>query len=223
MKSTSHLTLMRYFDGELSPEETAEVERQLERDPAARRVADDLDLLGDVVRNAALEQAAAHDDLIDSVMARLDAETPEAAAEVRQLPTSLDAARTRRGPVAGRSPVKVAALVGVSLALAAGAAMVLRTNRPETTELVSQRPGASVLVPELAARGPHEIAAGAADAADAAEHAISEGSASASIETVDFGSSAGTIFLAGEDGEETMPVVWVMDEPGPSPGRMEPL
>ncbi|HEY6556435.1 MAG TPA: hypothetical protein VI072_04150 [Polyangiaceae bacterium] len=221
MKSTSHLTLMRYFDGELTPEETAEVERQLQRDPAARRVADDLDLLGDVVRNAALEQAAAHDDLIDSVMARLDAETPEAAAEVRQLPTSLDAARTRRGPVAGRSPVKVAALVGVSLALAAGAAMVLRTNRPETTELDSPRPGASVLVPELAARGPHEIAAGVADAA---EHAISEGSASASIETVDFGSSAGTIFLAGEeDGEETTPVVWVMDEPGPSPGRMEPL
>jgi negative regulator of sigma E activity len=222
VKSTSHLTLMRYFDGELTPEEAAEVERQLQRDPAARRVADDLDLLGDVVRNAALERAAAHDDLIDSVMARLDAETPEARAEVRQLPTSLDAARTRRGPVTGRSPVKVAALVGVSLALAAGAALVLRTSRPETTELVSQRPGASVLVPdELAARGPHELAAGAADAA---ELAISESSASASIETVDFGSSAGTIFLAGEeDGQETTPVVWVMDEPGPSPGRMEPL
>lgn len=221
MKSGSHLTLMRYFDGELSPEEAAEVERQLQRDPAARRVADELDLLGDVVRDAALERAALHDDLIDSVMARLDAETPAGPAEVRQLPTSLDAARARRGPVAARSPMKVAALVGVSLALAAGAAMVLRTSRPETTELVSQRPGPSLPMPGLEPRDPHELAAGAADAA---ERAVSESSASASIETVDFGSSAGTIFLAGEeDGEETTPVVWVMDEPGPSPGRMEPL
>ena len=221
MKQTSHQTLMRYFDGELTAEEEAEVERYLRADPEARRFADNLELLGDVVRDAAMKRASAHDDLADSVMARLDAEVPGAALPVQQAPRPLDAGRPRLAAVNGRSPAKVAALVGVSLALAAGAALVLRTTGPSRPELVSQGPTASTSAAQYAPKHAEELAAGSADAA---ERAAPESSASASIETVDFGSSAGTIFLAGEeDGEETTPVVWVMDEPGPSPGRMEPL
>jgi negative regulator of sigma E activity len=211
---------MRYFDGELTAEEEAEVERQLRSDPEARRFGGNLELLGDVVRDAAVKRTSAHDDLVDSVMARLDDEVPEAAPVLQQLPRPLEG-RARVAPATARSPAKVAALVGVSLALAAGAALVLRSTGPAGPELVSHGPTASTSVPQHAPKPPLELAAGSADAA---ERAAPEGSASASIETVDFGSSAGTIFLAGEeDGEETTPVVWVMDEPGPSPGRMEPL
>ena len=221
MKPTSHLTLMRYFDGELTPEEAAEVERHLLRDPHAGRVAEDLDLLGDVVRDAALRHASAHDDLADAVMARLDDGQPRAAPELGQVPRVSEAARVRVAPGAGRSPAKVAAFVGVSLALAAGAALVLRTSGPSGPDLVSRGPASSISAPQHAPVEPQELAAGSSDAADPA---APESSASAAIETVDFGSSAGTIFLAGEEnGEETTPVVWVMDEPGPSTGRMEPL
>jgi hypothetical protein len=141
-------------------------------------------------------------------MARLDAEPEQAAAEVRRLPR------------AARSPGKVVALVAASLALAAGAAFFLRSSGPAPTELASKNPTPSVATPQSAAEEAEPVAVASADATDSV---VAERSA-ASIEIVDFGSSAGTIFLAGEeDGEETTPVVWVMDEPGQSPGRMEPL
>ncbi|HMJ11197.1 MAG TPA: hypothetical protein VK524_07300 [Polyangiaceae bacterium] len=218
MKQTvAHATLMRYFDGELSPEEAAAVERQLSSDPEAQKLVQNLDQLGELVRDAAFARARTHDDLIDSVMARLDADSALPAStgadESTRAPTPLR--RKALGPQ--RSPAKVAALVGVSLALAAGAALVLRTNRPPPPAELAVRSPASALVPERAPAEPEPAQLGSAGTES------SEGS-SASIETVHFGSTAGTIFPGNdEDGEETTPVVWVMDEPGPSPGRMEPL
>jgi hypothetical protein len=55
-----------------------------------------------------------------------------------------------------------------------------------------------------------------------AEIAESEGTTAAAIESIDFGSQNGAIFMV-PAGTETTPVVWLTDDAAEDGDRMEPL
>jgi hypothetical protein len=104
--------------------------------------------------------------------------------------------------------------VGLGLAAAAAIVFFFRPHpRPLATGAVPAVTvsSAGAYVPEPAASEPPPSAAG-------------DG---ASIESVDFGAVAGTIFMVSgdpsSDDETQTPVVWLMDEPAPDEGRMAPL
>ena len=63
--------LMRYHDGELSPEEASRVERALACDENARAELRAFELTGELVRDYAEKRSAAHADLVDGVMERI--------------------------------------------------------------------------------------------------------------------------------------------------------
>jgi negative regulator of sigma E activity len=222
MKRNTHVSVMRYLDDELSAEEQRALEAELAVDPDAQSLLANLEYVGSVVREVA--DRSADVDLTDSIMARVDADAAvpppqappvEAARDrVRALEDARDAKATR-----ARAPIKAAALVAVSLAIAAGAALFIGAQQaPDEGGERARAAPAPVPLPQASAET-ERVALGEsrADAADADTTA-------AAIESVDFGSSAGSIFLVAEgEGEETTPVVWLVDEPPPDPSRMEPL
>jgi anti-sigma factor RsiW len=93
------------------------------------------------------------------------------------------------------------------LALAASVALVNEFSRTPAEQVrVVQQPPLIAVPPEESAAAPTVVAERDAVA----------------IETVDFGAREGTIFVM-QEGEGSTPVVWLMDEPTPAGGRMEPL
>lgn len=200
MKRLEQRTVMRYFDGELPPAEAAEVEERLRTDRDAARLLEDLARLSERVQDVALARAAPHDDLADEVMRRLEQELPAESKPNHAPPSAW--------------PTRVAGVVGLSVALAAAAAVMLQVGGPKQPAL----PDSGALVsasPRLAEPtiGPLAVVNEPVD---------EQADGPAAIETVDFGSHAGSIFLVPE-GEETTPVVWLVDEPASSLGRMDPL
>ena len=196
--TVNHPQLMRYYDGELSDEEAAEVEAALENDPDAQRVFEGLEQLSAFVRKHEEEQAPSID-LTDAIMGRIAREERKESARP---------AEVVRGPWSTILPAAAAVL-----ALAAGVALVNElSNKPGTTTPVVQQPSAPLQEPvaPVSSEEPAEEQVLAADT-----HAVS-------IETVDFGAREGTIFVM-QEGEGSTPVVWLMDEPAPAGGRMEPL
>jgi anti-sigma factor RsiW len=194
--SVNHPLLMRYYDGELSDEEAAEVEAALENDPDARRVFEGLEQLSAFVRKHEEEQALP--DLTDAIMGRI-------AREERK--ESAPPAEVVRGPWSTILPAAAAVL-----ALAAGVALVNElSNKPATTTPVVQQPSSELPVAPVPSEEPAEEQV----LADSQHPAVA-------IETVDFGAREGTIFVM-QEGEGSTPVVWLMDEPAPAGGRMEPL
>ena len=194
--SVNHPQLMRYYDGELSDEEAAEVEAALENDPDAQRVFEGLEQLSAFVRKHEEEQALP--DLTDAIMGRIAREERKESARPEVV----------RGPWSTILPAAAAVL-----ALAAGVALVNElSNKPGTTTPVVQQPSPTSQEPvaPVSSEEPAEEQVLAADT-----HAVA-------IETVDFGAREGTIFVM-QEGEGSTPVVWLMDEPAPAGGRMEPL
>jgi anti-sigma factor RsiW len=195
--SVNHPQLMRYYDGELSDEEAAEVEAALENDPDAQRVFEGLEQLSAFVRKHGDEQVLP--DLTDAIMGRIAREERKESARP---------AEVVRGPWSTILPAAAAVL-----ALAAGVALVNElSNKPGTTTPVVQQPSSTSEEPvaPVSSEEPAEEQVLAADT-----HAVA-------IETVDFGAREGTIFVM-QEGEGSTPVVWLMDEPAPAGGRMEPL
>lgn len=197
--SLNHPQLMRYYDGELSPEEAADVEAALEKDPEAQRVFEGLEQLSAFVRLHEREQAVSDGGLTDAIMARI------AQGGTRTESTPPEVAR---GP--WRNIVPAAAAV---LALAASVALVNELSKDSrTTAPVVEQPSAASEQPQAPALFEEP----------AAEQVLAETGPAVAIETVDFGAREGTIFLL-QEGEGSTPVVWLMDEPAPAGGRMEPL
>ena len=175
---------MRLHDGELSPSERADAEARLAHDPALRAALDTVRRLSTLIHEAESSRAERAPDVSDAVMAALLGAAPT------QAPRSSTRAPARAWPRRLGAP---AALAG--LALAAGVAMLL--TRPTEESLA---PTARLVAPPTAA----PVYSGE-PRMEALDHGVS-------IETIDFGSTQGAIFLVSEGASETM-VVWTMDEP----------
>jgi len=197
--------LMRYLDGEVDAAERREIEAWLAESKDARALCASLDVVNHAVRAIGEDIGRGGDGIADAVLAKIDTD-----ARVVDIRAPAGSSRSR---APGRRLLSLAPALGLALAAAAAVVVYLRP--------VSQ-PGASrrVAAPSVARVEP-------APAAESSEHdplpALEPG---ASIESVDFGASAGTIFMisAGTDSDDAeTPVVWLMDEVGPTEGRMAPL
>jgi anti-sigma factor RsiW len=209
VKAPSDERLMRYFDRELDGAEAGEVEEWLTESAEARSLLLRLEQVGDTVRSIGDDMGAGADDIADAVMARLEASEGGAPTAAR---ASASVAKAERR--AARRWLAAVPALGLGLAAAAVIAIYFRPHAPP---LVG-RAGPAVTVSPAEPVVPDPAASELAPASDPA--------AGASIESVDFGAVAGTIFMVpgGPSSDETdTPVVWLMDEPAPDEGRMAPL
>jgi len=128
------LQLMAFADGELEGEDRARVERLVAENGEARSVVDAMrsPAIGTWLEGEMAERAKAADGIAGAVMAKLPA----------------------RAPSRGRSPVAVIS-IGAALALAAGVALILR-SQGESTE--SHEPVASVQMPSIDMQPPATVA-----------------------------------------------------------------
>jgi anti-sigma factor RsiW len=188
---------MRYVDGEADAEEAELVERWLAESAEARALLRDLESIGGGIRAIVEERGSRADPIADSVMARVLSEGPVSRTRVRTTPIE-SAKKDRR--VAGAIPA-----IGLALAAAAAVVLYLRPH-PGSESAVRGRPSAA-LAPEPFS--PTSSAPG--------ELAVAEPESGASIESVDFGSQNGTIFIV-PSGPQSTPVVWLMDDDEPSNG-----
>ena len=118
------MQLMAFVDGELEGDDRARIERLVAESSEARNVVDAMrsPAIGTWLEGEIAERAAAADGVAGAVMAKLPA----------------------RGPSRARAPVVVA--IGAALALAAGVALILR-SQGESSE--SHAPVASVELPSV--------------------------------------------------------------------------
>ena len=208
MKPPNDERLMRYFDRELEGAEADEIEQWLAESEEARTLLLHLERVGDTVREIGADMGAGSAGIADAVMARL-AEAESSAPKPLQSPARGGGAETR----AARR--WFAAVPAVGLAFAAAAAIVFYF-RPHPRPLVNG------VVPAVTVSSAGSIAPEPA----ASEPPPSVAADAASIESLDYGAVAGTIFMVPGDpsSEETQtPVVWLKDEPAPDEGRMAPL
>ena len=119
------IELMQYADGELSAEDTARVKNALATDEEARTFLQELGVLSGLVQEAepltVLE--AETFDAVDTVMAavaKAEGEEEKPAPKTTRAVVSLDAARERRR--------RVSVFVATGIALAAGIALILRSQ-----------------------------------------------------------------------------------------------
>lgn len=124
------MKLMAYADGELGDDEAAEVEALLSRSEEARQVLASLTggagaAVGAWVGDTYAARAASAPQIVDAVMARLDASAEPRVENVR----SLEAARQARAVPRRRPSVWILAAVAVS-AVAAGGLVLLRGTTP---------------------------------------------------------------------------------------------
>jgi hypothetical protein len=209
-----HLDLMRLYDEEATAEERAELEASLTEEDVG--VLAGLSQLTDVVR--ALESVRAVEaveiDVTDGVLGALEAEAAPAnvvplVPPVEKAPAPSLALR-KSGP---RSTT--VAIAGLALAAAAATAVWLGARPSETTsQAAATAPAGQATSPGTSEPTPEPPVEPVAELAD------SDADPAAVIEAVDFGSGGGSIFLV-PAGEETTPVVWLVDEPAGA--RMEPL
>lgn len=208
------IQLMRYHDGELSESDARAVELALEQQPALQEELEAYRRLGSFVRawDESSTDKVASFDISDSVLAALE---PPRARVHSLLP-------------------RIATWVSLGAAIAAGSVLVVRSwsaaphappGSPSAQHAESASPSASA--PELSAalrsmgEGVAEAVAAEAVAAETApapvldELAEEEAKAApATIESVDFGSNTGEVFVVSTDSSET-PVVWMPDDGEP--------
>jgi len=210
-----HRAVMQYYDGELPPAEAQTLEWRLAADPELRGVLSGLEQIGAVVAAVAEARAAAAEDIADAVMRRVGADVSGVRPRLMVAGGGCSAARLAepRSPRGLRRPWIVAAgLAAVSVAAAAACIAFYGT-----TEREAERP-----ILALSAR-PSDWAARAQPYLGSAELRPSgsgEAVAAVAIESVDFGSRNGAIFMVPGDAVAT-PVVWLVDEPAETGDRMD--
>ena len=211
MKPPNDERLMRYFDRELDDAEAGEVEEWLAGSAEARALLARLERVGETVRSIGDDLGAGADGIADAVMGQLDAQGEPPA--IARSPAAGARAASAQSRAARRWLARIPAL-GLGLAAAAALAIYFRPHPPPPIGHVG--PAVAGSLPEPFAPDP---------VASEVEPSSDPG-AGASIESVDFGAVAGTIFMVpgGPSADETQtPVVWLMDEPAPDEGRMAPL
>jgi anti-sigma factor RsiW len=210
MKPLDPLRLMQHHDGELPPEESAEVERLLSGDPQQRAALAGLEQLGDFLRRFADERGSSADDLVSTVMARLDDEIAPASRRVTRSGVS---SRPRRVPTwvwGAAGALAAAAAVALLLpffapngpAYSTGPTAVSAPLRLAAASARSNWPPVGVSTDPV--RGPDR-------------------GPDVSIETVDFGQRNGTIFMVSSGEGATTPVIWVADSASSNGDRVKPL
>jgi anti-sigma factor RsiW len=181
---------MAYADGELDEPRRAEVEAWLAtaRDGRAKLAA--LGLVGALVREDAVDRAAAGEGIADAVMARL---AQPAAAPSRP-------ARERAPRAANDNVARIFTLAAAAVAVAAGLTIWARVEG--SAPPVSH--GAATGLPALTSQGapPPTSSTPAVDG---------EPEVGATIAAVDFGSNAGSIFYV-PSGVATTTVLWVAED-----------
>ena len=188
------MQLMRYHDGELSEADARLVEAALEQEPALLDELEAYSDLGSFVRawDQSNQSKVVSFDVADSVLSALE---PPRARVHSLLP-------------------RIATWVSLGAAIAAGSVLVVRSwSAPPVTPgvirsgeqavLLSGSASPSASAPELAA----VLAA-------AAEEEPQPPPPPATIESVDFGSNTGEVFVLSTDSSET-PVVWMPDDGEP--------
>ena len=203
MSAPSDESLMRYFDGEVEGDEAREIEAWLETSPRGRLLLLGYGRIGDAVRAIGEDLGTGGADVADAVMSRIGE------------PVKLEA----NAPVKPRGRLRrwTAAVPAIGLAVAAAAAVALYL-RPPTVP--SHTASATSVARVLSGNASSVIET----APPAAVAAVPE--AGATIEAVDFGGIAGSIFMVPSDqspDDTETPVVWLMDDAEPNEGRMTPL
>lgn len=193
MTRPTPLELMQLYDGELPPDDAARVGAWLEAHPDDHAMLEGLEQLSSVLREVL--DPPRHD-LTEAVMARIEAHPPA------EVPTS-------RRVAARRTPAAVTVLAASASGLLLAAAVLLWVFGP------SKRSGI-----ELVATPSAPVVS---VAAVVSRPAAREPEPGASIEAVDFGARNGTIFMVSSGDGPATPVVWLVDEPPVSDGRVEPL
>ena len=185
--------LMRYHDGEVSEAEARDVEAALEQEPALLEELEAYAELGSFVRTWGEVSSQGHLDIADSVMSALE-QRPDL--RVQSRPTAR---------VHSLLP-RIATWVSLGAAIAAGSVLVVRSwSAPRP------KPGAAHAVPTgyvVASAAAPEMSAGLGLAEEEPKPAP------ATIESVDFGTNTGTVFVVSTDSSET-PVVWMPDDAEP--------
>jgi len=193
--NVSRKLLMRYHDGAVSEEEAVTVEEALEQDPALLEELEAYSELGSFVRAWGEVRSESELDIADSVMERIQAlEAP--------------AYRPRIAPVHSIWP-RVATWVSVGAAIAAGSVLVVRSwsappGMPRGGHAAGAADQAAVVAPSAAVSPP--------DVSAALEDEPKE--PPATIESVDFGKTNGTVFVVSTDSADT-PVIWMPDDDQP--------
>jgi anti-sigma factor RsiW len=187
--SVSREQLMRYHDGDLSEAEARVVEAAIEQEPALLEELEAYSELGSLVRAWDQSNASklASFDIADSVMAALE---PPRATVHSLLP-------------------RIATWVSLGAAIAAGSVLVVRSwsAAPMPPSGSSQSAEHGELAP------PSASAPGLAEVLAAVGEELPK-LPPATIESVDFGSNTGEVFVVSTDSSET-PVVWMPDDAEP--------
>jgi anti-sigma factor RsiW len=220
-----HQTVMRYYDGELSPAEARALDWRLASDPELRRVLAGLEQIGAVVAGVAEARASAADDIAEAVMQRVGAEASGvrprlAASGVRPRLKGLAGGATAAPAVEAERPNPAVprriwtAAAGLAAAfLAAAAAGFAVYGMPEKE---AERPvlALSARPSDWASLARHYPAV-----PDSPPTERVEAIPAVAIESVDFGTRNGAIFMIPGDTTDT-PVVWLVDEPAVTGDRM---
>ena len=191
--SLSRELLMRYHDGAVSEAEAVVVEEALERDPALLEELEAYSELGSFVRAWGEVRSEQHVDLADSVMSAIEAMAPP-------LP--------RVASVHSIWP-RVATWVSLGAAIAAGSVLVVRSwsappGMPRGAHTAGAADQAALSAPSAMIAPP--------DVSAALEEEPKE--PPATIESVDFGQTNGTVFVVSTDSADT-PVIWMPDDDQP--------
>jgi len=193
--SISREQLMRYYDGELSEAEARVVEAAIEQEPALLEELDAYSDLGSFMR--AWDQSNANKvvsfDIADSVLAAIE---PPRARVHSLLP-------------------RIATWVSLGAAIAAGSVLVVRSwSAPRVAPAVRSAEQAEHVMPAAPSASVQQQVEELSAVLAAAAEEERQAAAPATIESVDFGSNTGEVFVLSTDTSET-PVVWMPDDGEP--------
>jgi anti-sigma factor RsiW len=202
--TVSRELIMRYHDGAVSEAEASAVEEALEHDPALLEELEAYSELGSFVRAWGEARSDRQTDIADSVMDRIRA---------------LDAPAPRIAPVHSIWP-RLATWVSLGAAIAAGSVLVVRSwsAPPAMPRGFHAAVSADSVAQGALALPSAAVAPGTAppltppDLSAALEEEPKE--PAATIESVDFGQTNGTVFVVSTDFADT-PVVWMPDDDQP--------
>jgi len=188
------MRLMRHHDGELSDADARQMEAALEQEPALQEELEAYSELGSFVRawDQSNQSKVVSFDIADSVLAALE---PPRARVHSLLP-------------------RIATWVSLGAAIAAGSVLVVRSwSAPPVTPGAIRSGEHAVLLTGTASASPSASAPELAEVLPAAAEEEAP-PPPATIESVDFGSNTGEVFVLSTDTSET-PVVWMPDDAEP--------
>ena len=210
----SPLELMLFADGELHGQRRIEVEAWLAGNRHAQAKIATVHEMGAVVREATDQRAACWgaDAIADLVMSRLD-ESPSSEPAVKVGAISVSRLRRTvmrdlRPPTTHRRFIAPLAIASTGFAMAAAVALVVWHFAGMGVHALTQVPSAVVM--------PSEPGALVASAGPIVPPEVEEAEPGVSVDLIEFGAHAGTIFYV-PTGTGTTTVVWLTDdEPGGS-------